>query len=246
MDRWEIATFAAFDEFIDKSHSYVDIGGWIGPTVLYGAQLAKECFAAEPDPVAFEILNKNVELNDAIRKKVRLFNGCISDLSGVEHLGTQSTFGDSMSSLLFSGNKGSLEVPALTLEDYFTKFNIRECNFIKIDVEGGEIKILPQAKEFLRSFRPTLLLALHSNLFQNKDEFAEEIIEALKIYKNLYTVYGVKLPFKELEEDLKTVGRISEIIAMDTDWKAYRRKRYQSALFVLRVKNRIRRILGGN
>jgi len=51
---WEPDTFKIFDKFIDKEHSYIDIGAWIGPTVLYGCQISKHCYAIEPDPIAFK------------------------------------------------------------------------------------------------------------------------------------------------------------------------------------------------
>lgn len=60
---WEPETFKIFDIFLDENHSYVDLGAWIGPTVLYGCQKAKFCYAIEPDPIAFKNLKKNIELN---------------------------------------------------------------------------------------------------------------------------------------------------------------------------------------
>lgn len=39
---WERNTQKIFDKFLDSNHSYIDIGAWIGPTVLYGAQIAKK------------------------------------------------------------------------------------------------------------------------------------------------------------------------------------------------------------
>ena len=59
---WEPETFKIFDIFLDKNHSYIDLGAWIGPTVLYGCQNAKFCYAVEPDPVAFKNLKNNIDL----------------------------------------------------------------------------------------------------------------------------------------------------------------------------------------
>src|SRR6267143_3643123 len=58
--KWEPSTFTIFDKFLNKQHSYIDIGAWWGPTVLYGCQLARHCYAVEPDPIAFQELKNNV------------------------------------------------------------------------------------------------------------------------------------------------------------------------------------------
>jgi hypothetical protein len=60
---WEPYTFDILEKFLSKQHSYLDIGAWVGPTTLFGAQLAKKCYAFEPDPVAYSALIRNLDLN---------------------------------------------------------------------------------------------------------------------------------------------------------------------------------------
>ena len=67
---WEPETFKIFDIFLDKNHSYVDLGAWIGPTVLYGCQNAKFCYAIEPDPVALKQLKNNEDLNPNLISRI--------------------------------------------------------------------------------------------------------------------------------------------------------------------------------
>lgn len=55
---WEITTFEVFDKYLDKDKYYIDIGAWIGPTVLYAAQKTKRVIAFEPDNIAFNALKK--------------------------------------------------------------------------------------------------------------------------------------------------------------------------------------------
>ena len=63
---WEPDTFEVLQKYLSKNCSYLDIGAWVGPTVLFGAQLAKACYAFEPDPVAHAALKRNLELNPHI------------------------------------------------------------------------------------------------------------------------------------------------------------------------------------
>src|ERR1700687_4776653 len=42
-----------------RQHCYIDVGAWIGPTLLYGCQLAKMAYGLEPDPIAFAELEQH-------------------------------------------------------------------------------------------------------------------------------------------------------------------------------------------
>lgn len=153
---WEPHTFRVFDKYLDSGHSYVDVGAWVGPTVLYGCQIAKHCWAIEPDRVALDMLAKNMAENDF--KNISVYEGAISDHTGDVRLGAV-TLGESMTSFLFPDN--SFVSPCMTLEDYFAANSIQDCNFIKMDIEGGELVVLPQAVSFLQKLKVPLYLAVH-------------------------------------------------------------------------------------
>ena len=48
---WEPETLAVFDHYIGPETLHVDIGSWIGPTLLYAAERARLAIGFEPDPV---------------------------------------------------------------------------------------------------------------------------------------------------------------------------------------------------
>ena len=77
--KWETETFSVFDKYINNQTLFIDIGGWIGPTSLYGAQLAKKTLSLEPDPVAFKRLKQNADLNLLAlpKKKLILLNSAL-------------------------------------------------------------------------------------------------------------------------------------------------------------------------
>jgi FkbM family methyltransferase len=189
LDDWEPHTFKIFDIFLDPDHSFIDIGAWIGPTALYGCQIAKHCYAIEPDPVAFCQLKENFALNPALLAKATLSNLCIADVNGTVTLGnkTSDLGGDSMSSLLFADGPTAWRVPAVTLTQYLQDQGIDDCNFIKMDVEGAEALILPSIAELLNHTRPTLCLSLHAKYFDCPGEVLLPIVEVLEKYRHIYT-----------------------------------------------------------
>ena len=220
---WEMETYNIFDRFLDSNYSYIDIGAWIGPTVLYGAQIAKKTYAIEPDPFAYKELEKNVSLNPTLKEKIVLCEKCISVNSGKVNFGSRSKGGDSGSSLLISDSKTKWTVDGISFEEFIELNKINDCNFIKMDIEGGEEIILPTMKNYLMREKPTLYLSIHPLFFKNPEETTKEIFNILMIYKNLYIHKGKKIGL----EDLLSRSRISArfgpktsyaVVATDQDW----------------------------
>jgi FkbM family methyltransferase len=184
---FEPDTFDVFDAFLDGEHTYIDVGAWIGPTALYGCQLAKHCYAIEPDPVAYKLLEVNFRLNPALLQKTTLFRGCIGDTCGVARLGNiwSAVGGDSRSSLLGAGARVEWKVQSTTLQRFMKEHGVENCNFIKMDVEGGETVILPSIATFLAAEKPTLHLSLHPFLYHNPYEEMNTILEVLSPYPHI-------------------------------------------------------------
>lgn len=166
-DCWEQYTFSVLDKFLDKDHSYIDIGAWIGPTVLYGSQIAKECYCFEPDKLAFEYLTANIAENPEFASKIKSFEYGIGDSNKKErfYVGGGST---SMSST--RPNQQNLDsfydVQIYDLETAVTQSEIdfKQVNFIKIDIEGGEYALLPSLLAYLNKVDhfPVLYISLHA------------------------------------------------------------------------------------
>jgi FkbM family methyltransferase len=185
-NKWERETFQIFDRFLDKNHNYIDIGAWIGPTVLYGAQIAKHCYAVEPDPSAIQSLKSNIALNPGLAKKITVFNGAISNKTGKAFISARFSLGDSMSSLIAEKSLDSALVDCLTFEDFISSFRIKECNFIKIDVEGAEAFILPSMLDYIKINKPTIHISIHPSLFRDLEKDSKKLLSIFKLYKNIY------------------------------------------------------------
>lgn len=187
LEIWEPETFKIFDVFLDKNHSYVDLGAWIGPTVLYGCQMAKFCYAVEPDPVAFKYLKNNIDLNSQFCFRVKLYDQCITDFSGTAYLTPKSKEGgDSMSSIIFEKSPTSWEVRGTTFNQFMLDNSIKDCNFIKMDIEGGEFTVLPTMQEFLEEEKPTIHLSLHPPLMKNPYNSLKKIYTIISKYNFVY------------------------------------------------------------
>lgn len=217
---WEPQTFEVFQRFLRPDRSYIDIGAWIGPTVLYGAMLSRRAHALEPDPVAFAELQANVEANPALQPKVSLYPYGISPESGPLRLyagglyfGEQSRFGDSMSGMLpapGAAGQPCREVQGLDLERFLALNAIADCNFIKMDIEGGEYAVIPGLWRRLPQMGlPTLYVSFHAPEPARREALIRACAEELLLcYPRFYRAADAQAV--ALEQLLDAVGDWSD------------------------------------
>lgn len=157
---WEPETFAVLDQFLDRDHDYLDIGAWIGPTVLYGARKARHVWCFEPDPEAFRALAWNIDLNGL--GNVSAFAAALSRDVGIARMaGMRGEKGDSTTSLLNPGGAAGTDVLTIGWEQFARSVDLSGVSLVKMDIEGAEFDVLPTLLPWLRKRRPALYLSTH-------------------------------------------------------------------------------------
>lgn len=185
--KWEPEIFEILKESLSENSIYLDIGSWIGPTILYAATICKNIYAIEPDPVAFKYLEKNISLNPKLKSRIKLSRKCISDKNGYEKFGCFNEFGQSTSGLTFKNNK-PIKIKSQKLETFLKENKLRKLDLIKLDIEGGETIVLPNISKFLKKEKPKLFLELHPFFFKNTKEDVEKISNSLTGYNKIMDI----------------------------------------------------------
>jgi FkbM family methyltransferase len=171
-DGWEWATFCALRDHMIPGALYLDVGAWIGPTVLYAATYAERLVALEPDQAAMAALRANLALNPAIEARVELLPAALTAEDGEVVLHTLDA-GNSMSSVLNWRGPAAFTVPALSPATLLDRvLRSEQAIYVKMDVEGAEFSMLPALCDELdrRGLDATLLIALHGHLFTDGRE----------------------------------------------------------------------------
>jgi|APSaa5957512535_1039671.scaffolds.fasta_scaffold15777_2 FkbM family methyltransferase len=135
-------------EEIHEGDIVVDVGANIGYYTLIFAQLvgkSGKVFAFEPEPKNFEILKKNIEINNY--QNIIAEQKIVSDKSGMMKLfiAEQGIVGHRIQQK--TDSQKFIEIESIILDDYLKNLNLSgKINFIKIDVEGAEVKVLEGSK----------------------------------------------------------------------------------------------------
>lgn len=166
---WEPDTLGAIRDILTSRSGgrYVDVGAWVGPTVLWAAEYAAEVIAVEPDPWAATVLRHNLRLNPQYWFwDVFVVEAAVTAdarTRPTRDLRRQDAWGNSTSTLLENRGDGDhVLVDAVSLAEVVEIGSAGyPVDLIKIDVEGGEAEIFPQAAEMLHGLGCPVLLALH-------------------------------------------------------------------------------------
>ena len=135
--------------------------------------------ALEPDPINY----KSAEHNLAMHKKVNgldnvtLLAMAAADRDGTIELSSEGTMGSALVSIVGGYRGVTVSVPAKTLLTLAKDFDLERVDFVKVDIEGAEEFVIPQSAEFLKTYKPRLLIEGH---FVSGTSTIEPIAEFLK------------------------------------------------------------------
>ena len=138
--------FAFYDSFLKKGMLAVDVGANIGLHTLFMAKRVSpggRVLSFEPSPKNFSRLKEHVEKNHL--ENVRIFSLALGDHRGTGFF--NEDFNDSSRSH-FSGEGHGLTVNIARLDDICLSEGVQRIDFLKLDVEGFEMRVLEGARSF--------------------------------------------------------------------------------------------------
>jgi FkbM family methyltransferase len=150
---WEPHMHTVFEEHIAPTDVVLDIGANIGTHSVKMAKLAKRLYAFEPLGVSYRLLKNNLRVNgcsNAIAYEYALADDIYSTEfawstqgniggSGLNHQHLEAT---------------STSIDAITLDSLY----LNQVDFIKVDVEGYEPKVILGGLETIKAHHPTIVL----------------------------------------------------------------------------------------
>ena len=197
----------------------LDVGAHIGYFTLLFAKLVGsegKVFSFEPEPKNFELLTKNIEINNY--ENVITESKIVSDKNKTCTLYTFET--SSGANRIYKPNENinvkPIEVDSISLDEYFKNSEfLKRIKFVKIDVEGAELLVLKSKKsifqnnnniKLLLEFNPKFLLEIGSKSsdffnFLHSENFSISFIDG-KNHKLIPLNFDTELDPKLFENDV--------------------------------------------
>jgi len=133
-----------------------DIGAYVGDTALWFSKAVGshgKVYAFEPEPHNFAKLKANLERN-------KVTNVIPLQLALSENEGEMQVATGGSSSTMTQAGTGTL-VKVTTIDKFAEANKLPRVDFIKMDVEGHELKVLEGAHETIKTFKPSLALSAY-------------------------------------------------------------------------------------
>lgn len=186
--QYELPIQEAVAKRLRQGDVFYDIGANAGFFSLIASRIVGpfgKCVSFDPDPVNIESISQQIKLNGITNWIV--VQEAVSD--GMGRVAFSRSGPGASTGHLGEARRGeeSIEVRATTLDEAARRFG--SPNFVKMDVEGEEGRVLKGAARLLREDRPVFLIELHGPAC--KAEAARVFAQARY---ELYSLNGTRLP----------------------------------------------------
>lgn len=192
---------------LSSNNVAIDLGGNIGTHSIVMSKLVGTgtIFTFEPQSLVFSILQNNLLLNNCNNVVTYRFACSDSDFKTI-----------SMQPFSFSGkkiNNGALRIDTnyfsgdLALTRTLDSFNFKRLDFIKMDIQGSEVKALRGAKKTINNHRPYMFIEIEEKHLNAMNTSTKELIEVILSFnyclyriENNYPCDHICVPLEKIEE----------------------------------------------
>lgn len=174
LDAYEGETIKVFMQLIKNATTIIDIGANTGLFTLLAARANPACkvIAFEPVPFIYEMLQKNIHLNDL--RNISAVPLAVAASAGETTLYiTKTSVGIPTDSSLCQGFREHVtehRVKTISIDEYVQQQMLNKIDIIKIDVEAAEEQVFAGALATLKRDRPTLICEVLPDLDHRKWE----------------------------------------------------------------------------
>lgn len=179
----EFREFIFLHGYLKKDMVFVDIGANQGEYTLFAAKrlTSGHVLSFEPLPSMRKMLMENISLNNF--KNILLFE---FGLSTEAKLFTIHEFEGNHEGLatLYPGDKkvkSSLTIVTKALDNVFYSTGLQRLDFIKVDIEGGELNALKGARKTIELFKPWILVEINAQTYQAAGYTINDILEFFQL-----------------------------------------------------------------
>lgn len=151
---YELRETSLIKSHLRKGMTFFDVGANIGYYSLMAAAYAGpsgRVVSFEPSPENCRHFRRTVDENGI--RNITIEQAALSDVTGEGQLFVPKEQGNNTPTMVANNGGRSIPVPVVTLDEYLERNRIGRVDFMKIDVEGFEPKVIAGARSTIRAKR---------------------------------------------------------------------------------------------
>ena len=222
-----------FSLMLNPGFTVMDIGANIGQYSLLASKLVGETgqvFAFEPVPKNYNQFMKHVLMNDIkniIGNRMAVWNENTTVSLGLHQ---PEDLKENAGSFAIGGQLGHVTAPAIVLDDFVNKNEIKRIDFIKMDIEGAEGFAIKGMMKTLDRFKPAILMEVNREACSHMN-YSPQLFWDLLVKEIGYKAWAIgddSLKWTNIEngEDIERAnilfvyGELPEILRKDWNLKS--------------------------
>lgn len=155
---------------IGEGWTIVDIGGGVGDFTLLAASVHPEnkVFVYEPTPSTYNLLTKNIQLNQItnVKSYPNAIWSCDGEILIDTEVGEPVQFTSQAITQAENPSSGKVIVTSYSMASLFQITGITKCDLMKFDCEGAEYEILFKTPEEVLECIDRIVMEYHDNLLE--------------------------------------------------------------------------------
>jgi FkbM family methyltransferase len=196
---------ALIERYVQPQMVCFDIGANLGDMALHMARRVRpggRIFAFEPVPPIFQRLKTNIEHN-SMADTVIPIEAALSDLCGTAEIYSPDAGqrNQGIGSLVHASAEVAdrYQVRTTTLDEFVAEHQLSRVDVLKIDIQGGEIRMLTGGDQTLRRFSPDLFIEVWSDDLRAAGYNSRDLCQLIAGHG--YRLFAVKngKPAKEID-----------------------------------------------
>lgn len=160
--------YAIAEDFNYYQHYYktknsdvvLDAGANVGHLSIFFSKkvgITGQIHSFEPDKYNIEDFQKNIQLNKGVENNIFIHDLLLWNENKMVDFEEAGSVGSS--AVWFSGKNKLVKKRAVTIDSWVAENNIKQLNFIKMDIEGAEIEALDGCIDTIKKLKPNFAIA---------------------------------------------------------------------------------------
>lgn len=182
---WEEHVRSVLKDIIRPGMNVIDIGANIGTHTILMSKLVGEngkVFAFEPSLIHYQTLYNTLMINKCMNTTIYRYGiGEKSETMYIDKKWMNTKVNNNFGALTLESDKKDIDDEEIEIKN-LDSFKFDKVDFIKIDAEGMEDKVILGMKKIIDNFRPRMIVEIHDN----------DLLNVFNLLKGLnYEVYNL-------------------------------------------------------
>ena len=152
---------------LEPGNIVIDLGAYSALTSIAFSKAVGgtgRVIALEPDPANFEACATNLAYHESINglQNVTLMQAAVGSKKGIINFSSESAMGSAEVDIIGSYRGNIVQVDAVGLGEIADLYKLGRIDFIKMDIEGAEEKVIASSRVVFETYRPKIIIEPHN------------------------------------------------------------------------------------